>query len=178
MTANGKTVSLLSLGAVSMFAFAVLVMPPLYTLFCEITGIGIRDTESYVPQSADVDTSRVIRVRFDATNDSTITWDFEPETFELKVHPGERVAINYLAKNPTSNDMVAQAVPAVLPTTAFDYFHKTECFCFEQQPLAAGEEAELPLVFIVDQDLPERIDLITLSYTLFDVSDRVTVSQN
>jgi cytochrome c oxidase assembly protein subunit 11 len=33
--------------------------------------------------------------------------------------------------------------------------------------------AELPLQFIVDQDLPRDIGTITLSYTIFDVTDMV-----
>ena len=178
MTDVGKTVAKLGIGAVLMFGFAVFVMPPLYTLFCEITGIGIRESTAYQPAESGIDTSRTVRVRFGASNDATISWRFEPEMFEIEVHPGERVEVNYLAHNPTRRDMVGQAIPAILPTTAFDYFHKTECFCFNQQPLAAGESAKLPLVFIVDRDLPQRIDLITLSYTLFDVTNRVQLGQN
>jgi cytochrome c oxidase assembly protein subunit 11 len=34
--------------------------------------------------------------------------------------------------------------------------------------------ADMPLQFIVDQDLPRDIHTITLSYTLFDVTDSVT----
>jgi cytochrome c oxidase assembly protein subunit 11 len=178
MNATGKTVTKLTLGAVAMFVFAIFVMPPLYQLFCEVVGVGIRESEVYTPASAEVDYSRTVRVRFDASNDATISWQFKPAVFEVEVHPGERTEIHYLAHNPTRKDMVAQAIPGVLPIGAFDYFHKTECFCFNQQPLAAGESAELPLVFIVDKDLPERIDVITLSYTLFDVTDRMVISQN
>ena len=68
--------------------------------------------------------------------------------------------------------MVAQAIPNVLPNNAADYFHKTECFCFNSQPLAAGEQAELDLVFIIDPDLPVSVNTVTLSYTLFDITDR------
>jgi cytochrome c oxidase assembly protein subunit 11 len=69
--------------------------------------------------------------------------------------------------------MVGQAIPNVLPNNAADYFHKTECFCFENQPLVANEQAELGLVFIIDQDLPESVNTITLSYTLFDITDQM-----
>ena len=178
MTDVGKTAVKLGIGAVLMFGLAVFVMPPLSTLFCELTGIGIRETTAYQPAESGVDTSRTVRVRFDASNDATMPWEFEPGQFEVEVHPGERVEISYMARNTTRRDMVGQAIPAILPTAAFDYFHKTECFCFNQQPLAAGESAELPLVFIVDRDLPQRIDLITLSYTMFDVTDRVQLGQN
>jgi cytochrome c oxidase assembly protein Cox11 len=31
----------------------------------------------------------------------------------------------------------------------------------------------MPLVFNIDKDLPKEVSVITLAYTLFDVSDRV-----
>ena len=57
------------------------------------------------------------------------------------------------------------------PARAAQYFHKTECFCFNHQPLDGGTATEMPLQFIVDQDLPKDIKTITLSYTIFDVTD-------
>ena len=70
--------------------------------------------------------------------------------------------------------MVAQAVPSLVPFKAAEYFHKTECFCFNRQPLAAGKSADLPLSFIVDIGIPKQIHTITLSYTLFDITERAT----
>ena len=67
--------------------------------------------------------------------------------------------------------MVAQAIPSVAPGRAAAYFHKTECFCFNQQALAGGEVVEMPLKFIVDRDVPDNVNTITLSYTLFDITE-------
>ena len=50
--------------------------------------------------------------------------------------------------------------------------HKTECFCFEQQQLAEGEDLDMPLRFIIDSNLPKDVKTLTLSYTLFDITDR------
>jgi cytochrome c oxidase assembly protein subunit 11 len=58
----------------------------------------------------------------------------------------------------------------VSPSRAAEYFHKTECFCFNQQPLDGRTSAEMPLQFIIDRELPDDISTITLSYTLFDVT--------
>jgi len=79
----------------------------------------------------------------------------------------------FYAANPTTASMIAQAIPSVSPSRAAEFFHKTECFCFEQQPLDGESEAQMPLQFIVDQDLPADIKTITLSYTLFDVTSLV-----
>ena len=174
MQANHTIVIKAVIGVIAMFAFAIFVMPPLYDLFCEVTGIGDKSAEQYQGPVSTVDTSRTVTVQFIATNQATMPWIFEPKMFEVKVHPGESTLIAYYAKNNTKRDMVAQAIPNVAPAAANKYFHKTECFCFNNQPLKAGEEADLDLVFIVDRDLPKSINTITLSYSLFDITASVT----
>lgn len=161
-------------GAVAMFFFAIFVLPPIYDVFCEVTGLGGKTGGQYVAEAAGIDTSRTVRVQFVATNNGAMPWQFKPLLKEVSVHPGEAVPVQFWAKNTTGRNMVAQAIPSVSPANAARYFHKTECFCFNQQPLEAGEDAELPLVFIVDRDLPGAVNTITLSYTLFDVTERVS----
>ena len=65
---------------------------------------------------------------------------------------------------------MGQAVPSVSPGRAASYFNKTECFCFVQQNFEAKESKEMPLIFVVDPDLPKDVDTVTLSYTFFDVT--------
>ncbi|GAA5315971.1 MAG: cytochrome c oxidase assembly protein [Candidatus Pelagadaptatus aseana] len=161
---------------VGMFVFAVWIMPPLYDVFCEVTGLNGKTGDKYEAVAIEVDTSRTVKVQFLATNNEGMPWSFEPMLDSIEVHPGQEMEIRYLARNPTSEDMVGQAVPSVVPFKAAEYFHKTECFCFNQQPLPGGESAELPLRFIVDQDIPDQVRTITLSYTLFDITDRATVA--
>ncbi|MFT5037529.1 MAG: cytochrome c oxidase assembly protein subunit 11 [Flavobacteriaceae bacterium] len=165
----------LSMTAVAMFAFAVFALPPMYDLFCEITGIGGKTGGAYTASEITIDTSRKVEVQFVAANNATIPWDFYPTEDKVFVHPGESRKVTFFARNKTGNDMVGQAIPNVLPNNAADYFHKTECFCFNSQPLGAGQEAELEVVFILDPDLPVSVNTVTLSYTLFDITDRVAM---
>ena len=74
--------------------------------------------------------------------------------------------------------MVGQAVPSVTPFHAAEFLHKTECFCFEQQQLADGEELIMPLRFIVDSQIPESVKTLTLSYTLYDVTEEIGLAKN
>ncbi|HAS23338.1 MAG TPA: cytochrome c oxidase assembly protein, partial [Idiomarina loihiensis] len=76
----------------------------------------------------------------------------------------------FLAGNPTSSNMIAQAIPSVAPAEASLYLNKVECFCFNQQPLAAGAETEMPMQFYLDPDIPDHITTFTLSYTLYDMT--------
>jgi cytochrome c oxidase assembly protein subunit 11 len=69
---------------------------------------------------------------------------------------------------------VAQAVPNIAPSEVAAYFHKTECFCFSPQKFSAGEGRQMPVRFIVDPALPQHIELITLAYTFYDESSRVS----
>ena len=70
-------------------------------------------------------------------------------------------------------------MPSVTPGVAAKYLNKIECFCFNHQPLGGGENAELPLVFYIDPDLPKEIETLTLAYTLFNVAtDNPTVEQH
>ena len=165
------TVAKLGAVAAAMFAFVFVVMVPLYDVLCDALGInGKTSSEAYTSVVAQVDESRSVKVQFIATNNDGMPWAFSPDVTEMVVHPGAANDMVFFAANPTASSMIAQAIPSVSPARAAEYFHKTECFCFEQQPLDGNSEAEMPLQFIVDQDLPADIKTITLSYTLFDVT--------
>lgn len=158
--------------AVVMFAFVFVVMVPLYNVLCDALGInGKTSGEAYTSVPAAVDASRTITVQFVATNNEGMPWEFGPTTTAMKVHPGAVNDTAFHARNPLPRPMVAQAIPSISPSRAAEYFHKTECFCFHQQPLDGESSAELPLQFIVDRDLPADIRTITLSYTIFDVTE-------
>lgn len=166
------TVTKLVTVAVAMFAFVFVVMVPLYDVLCDALGInGKTAGQAYTAAPAAVDESRTITVQFVATNNEGMPWEFSPSVTAMKVHPGAVNDTVFHARNPMPLPMVAQAIPSVSPARAAEYFHKTECFCFNRQPLDGDSAAELPLQFIVDQDLPADISTITLAYTIFDVTD-------
>ncbi len=174
LSANPAVDTVIKLVAVAaaMFAFVFVVMVPLYDVLCDALGInGKTSGEAYTAVEATVDESRTITVQFVATNNENMPWEFGPSQTAMKVHPGAVNDTIFHARNPLQRAMVAQAIPSVSPARAAEYFHKTECFCFNQQPLEGETSAEMPLQFIIDQDLPRDIRTITLSYTIFDVTD-------
>lgn len=158
--------------AVAMFAFVFVVMVPLYNVLCDALGInGKTAGQAYTAVQTGVDESREITIQFVATNNNGMPWEFRPQQTIMRVNPGASNETVFLARNPMPDAMVAQAIPSVSPSRAAEYFHKTECFCFNQQPLDGRSDAEMPLQFIIDRDLPADIRTITLSYTLFDVTE-------
>lgn len=154
---------------VAMFGFGYALVP-LYDVLCDITGLN---GKTGVVQAADVvepvDTSRLVTVQFTGTVNSRLPWAFTPTQRELRVHPGQIYEASFEARNLTDRAVVGQAVPSVAPLQAATYFNKTECFCFTQQTLQAGETRTMPLRFVLDRDLPPGVTTVTLSYTFFRV---------
>jgi len=160
------TVRLLAF-ALGMFAFGFLVLPPLYNVFCDITGFGGRANLTPAAAVEQPDETRTVRVEFVTTVNSYAPWEFSADVDSMEVHPGRMYYATFTATNRADEELVAQAVPSIAPLVANEHFKKIECFCFTSQDFAGGETRTLPLQFIVDPGLPEYVDTITLSYTLF-----------
>jgi len=182
-TADKKIIGKLLLLVVVMFGFGFALVP-LYDVFCDVTGLNGKTGDKVNFESAPiVDDSRTIRVTFLASLNENMPWSFKPQQSFIDVHPGVPTTINYIAKNTSSKSMTGQAVPSVAPGLAAAYFQKTECFCFTQQELKAGEEKLMPVTFIVNSELNRSIGEIVLSYTFFtskeqksDLSEPVAVT--
>ncbi len=168
---NRRTTLWLAGLVVGMFGFGYALIP-LYNVFCEITGIGgkgIQIAEGQAP-STTVDLERTVTVEFTGAVMGGLPWQMEPAR-KVTVHPGETARITYRTTNLASTDVVGQAVPSVTPPRATRHFVKTECFCFSNQTLAAGETREMPLVFRIDPNLPKEVKTITLSYAFYRAGD-------
>lgn len=167
------TLPVLFLVPLLMFGFGYL-MVPIYNVFCDITGLNGKTGAISISEASQltVDEERLVKVEFTGSLNMYAPWQFEPEVTSMMVHPGKQYSTNYVATNKLAKSLVGQAVPSVSPGRAASYFNKTECFCFVQQSFEAKETREMPLVFIVDPELPKDVDTVTLSYTFFDVTDK------
>lgn len=166
-TDHKKIIRNLWVVVVLMFGFGFALVP-LYDVFCSVTGLNGKTGEQYVSDvKIPINTTREIKVEFLTTLNEGMPWEFRPLTSSVKVHPGEATRIEFIVKNTTDRDMVGQAIPSVAPGLAAAYFQKTECFCFTEQPLKAGEEKTMPVLFIIDPSIDEDVHEVTLSYTFF-----------
>ena len=171
-----KLVSILAAVVLGMFAFGFALVP-IYNSLCKTLGInGKTNAEAiaFDPTTATVAKDRTVWVEFVATNNSSVPWAFYPKIDKLAVHPGEIAKLAFYAENKTDHPMTVQAIPSVTPGIAAKFLKKTECFCFTQQTLNGHEAMDMPLLFHLDADLPANVKTITLAYTLFDVTNRVT----
>lgn len=167
---NASLAARLVLFATGMFVFGFFALPPLYEVFCEITGFGGRTNTTALVVDEAPDLSRDIRIEFVTTVNNYAPWKFEATVDSMTVNPGKMYYATFSATNLSGEERIGQAVPSVAPVTASEYFQKIECFCFISQDFTANEQRSLPLQFIVDPNLPDYVDTITLSYTYFESS--------
>ncbi len=164
---------------VLMFGFGFALVP-MYNVFCDVFGIngktGIEATAVVEPTV--MDEERWINVEFVTTLNQNMPWHFKPTVKKIRVHPGQTTTVNFLAENHTDREMVGQAIPSVSPGWAANYFKKTECFCFNHQPLAAGESKEMGVRFFIDPEIPRKVTTLTLSYTFFDITEKAKAPSN
>ena len=167
--ASAKTFRTIALVSAASFVFAFSLVP-LYRIACEkVFGIKLEQGPAGEQHVAGlvVDETRTITVEFDGTVNSKLPWAFKPQVLSMQVHPGRTYEANYIARNTSDHAIVGNAAPSVAPSTASTFFNKTECFCFTEQLLHAGEERLMPVRFIVDPALPANVTTLTLSYTFF-----------
>lgn len=161
------------LGAVAMLGVGYAAVP-LYNLFCRVTGFG---GTTQVATQAEADAAAraavnapTISIRFDATTDRNLPWDFKPVQTTETVRIGQRSLAFFTAKNNSSEPITGVASFNVEPDQAGRYFNKVQCFCFSEQTIQPGEELRMPVLYYVDPEAMKDpnmkdVEQITLSYT-------------
>lgn len=165
-TANATLLKKLGVIVIGMFGFGYLLVP-FYEKICQAT--GLRNIASPdVVTNTQVDATRSVRVEFDS-NLRNLPWGFRPIDTVAVVNPGQLHQVVYEVSNRTNRPMTGQAIPSYAPQEASRYFRKLDCFCFSKQTLQPGEVRRMPVVFVIDPQVPPEIATVTLSYTFFEV---------
>lgn len=173
MALDGKTKTLATTVGVVVFMGAMAwAAVPLYDWFCRVTGYGGATGVAEAIDGRVLD--QTIKVRFDASLEKGMPWEFKPVQQEMTLRIGEEGMAFYEAYNPTDRPVAGSASYNVAPFGAGGYFSKIDCFCFEEQVLQPGERVQMPVVFFVDPDIVDDVDAnrsrhITLSYTFYEI---------
>ncbi|WP_299892099.1 cytochrome c oxidase assembly protein [uncultured Ruegeria sp.] len=171
LTGPQKTVAQ-TVGVVVLMGGLAWASVPFYDWFCRVTGFG--GTTGVAEAAPEDILDRTVTVRFDASKDKDMAWEFKPVAREMEVRIGETGLAFYEAYNPTDRPIAGQASYNVAPYSAGGYFQKIACFCFEEQVLQPGERVEMPVSFFVDPEIVEDLEAkyvhtITLSYTFYEI---------
>ena len=151
--------------ALVMFGFAF-AMAPLYRVFCDVTGIN-RDAAQALAINTQVDTSRLVLVQLLASVEDASQWRLHPPAAAIPAHPGELIQVDFELENLADQAVSGHAVASYAPAVAARYFRKIECFCFREQHLAPLERRVLPVMFVLDRQIPPDLGVVTLSYAFF-----------
>ena len=149
------------------FTFALV---PLYDVLCSAFGINGKTADISLEKSLSyqVDADRKLDLRFLGTVSTGLPITFKPLVEEIgEVNTGKFYTINYEVKNMSDEVVVARAVPSVMPAQASLYFKKLYCFCFSDQTFQPKETRIMPLRFVVENEIPEKVKAIALSYTFY-----------
>ena len=155
-----------------MFSFSYMLVP-LYDIFCEITGLNGKTNQERVLVVNENPAERFVTVKFTSTVANSAPFTFEPIDREMVVQVGKIYNTFYTLTNNTTSVKHATASPSVVPHEDAEYFKKIECFCFSQQQINGLETKELPLQFIIDNELDNDTRTLILSYTMFNTTDQV-----
>ncbi len=164
-TAAKMTAVVLTMGALAWASV------PFYDWFCRVTGYG--GETNIAAAGSDLILDQTIKIRFDASLERGMPWEFKPLQREMELRIGETGLAFYEAYNPTDRVIAGTASYNVAPFSAGYYFSKIDCFCFEEQVLQPGERATMPVTFFVDPEIINDRDAkfakaITLSYTFHE----------
>ncbi len=145
---------------------------PLYDAFCRVTGWGGTTQVSDVLPAENQILDREVTVRFDANVARDLPWDFSAETKSATLRIGARGFANFVSKNRSHKPVAGTALFNVTPLKAGKYFHKIQCFCFDEQILAPAQRVDMPVMFYVDPAIADDpnlddVKVITLSYSFF-----------
>ena len=145
---------------------------PFYNWFCRVTGFS--GTTGVAEAGSDTILDQTIKVRFDASLERGMPWEFKPVQHTMELRIGETGLAFFEAYNPTDHPVAGQASYNVFPYEAGGFFQKIECFCFTEQVLAPGERVQMPVTFYVDPEIVDDMDAkyvhsITLSYTFHEI---------
>ena len=174
MTAvNGKQRTLFqTIGLVLIMGGLAWASVPFYDWFCRVTGFS--GVTAVATGDSEIILDKTIKIRFDASLERDMPWDFKPVQREMTLRIGETGLAFYEAYNPTDRPVAGSASYNVAPFDAGGFFAKIDCFCFEEQVLQPGERVQMPVTFYVDPAIVEDRDAkyaksITLSYTFYEI---------
>ena len=169
---GAKRTAVMLFALVAVMASLSFAAVPFYDWFCRTTGYAGATVKG---TGSDLVLDKTVTIRFDASLEAGMSWEFRPMQREMVVKIGETGLAFFEAYNPTDRAIAGQASYNVTPDAAGGFFTKIDCFCFTLQVLQPKERVEMPVTFYVDpamvtDEAGRFIKHITLSYT-FHIAD-------
>jgi cytochrome c oxidase assembly protein subunit 11 len=172
-----KSIIYFIIGLISLIFSLSYLAVPIYKLFCSQTGYGgtVQINKNIRPEIIQINSEKII-INFTSQIDPFLPLYFKENQKELTIIPGESTLAFYTSKNLSNKTLYGISTYNITPAKAGIYFHKIECFCFDEQRWKPHESIEMPILFYIDpliltDPATKDINSISISYTFFN-SDR------
>ena len=145
---------------------------PFYDWFCRVTGFG--GTPGVATAGADDVLDQTIKIRFDASKERDMPWEFKPMAREMEIGSAKPVwPFTRPIIRPT-NPLPGSPATTSRPTRQVVFSSRSTASAFTEQVLQPGERVEMPVTFYVDPEIVTDRDAkythtITLSYTFYEI---------
>lgn len=171
---RNRVIGLSAAGVIAGMVGLAFASVPLYRMFCQVTGYNgtVQVGGGAAPGAPAGAAAKLLTIRFNANTHPGLPWRFGPDQPSMPLRVGEEGMAYYFAQNLSAVPVTGVATYNVTPEVAGKYFHKTACFCFDEQTLEGGQKVDMPIAFWVDPKIAEdpntrEIRTITISYTFF-----------
>jgi len=165
----------LSAFALAMMVFFLFGFSGFYGLWCKITGTQMNpNNPSALPM---VVGERQVKVYFDSKTYDNLPVRFYASEAEVTVRVGEDRLTHYRFKNLSDAPVRFRPIHMVSPNIASKHFSMKVCFCFNDQTIGPGESVEFPVMFAFNPEMDERVQTVTVSYSIHRIADDADQSE-
>jgi cytochrome c oxidase assembly protein subunit 11 len=163
-----KWIAALILVPFAMLVISIYAMPPMYRLWCKISGTQLSPNNPNAAAAVGRHTGRYIDVFFEANVSDNLPVRFWADEPKQQVEVGVDGRNVYHFHNLSDHVIRFRPVHYISPINASTQFGMKVCFCFNDQEMQPGEEKSYPVVFTFAPGLDQRIHTVSICYTLFE----------
>ncbi len=169
--ANNRLLLILGLIAIGSMLFFLFGFRSFYRMWCSITGTRLNPNNPEIALATPTATGRFLKVHFESKVFDGLPIRFAVETVEDHIEVGRDARNTYRITNLSDRELQIRPVHQVAPINATPSFGMRICFCFQNQILKPHEEKVFPVVYRFAPDLDQRINDVSLCYSIFDIAD-------
>lgn len=175
---NRRLLLVLSGVAVVMVLFAFVVLPPIYTFFCEKGGGQYQPNNPQVVSGAVVSTGRYIEVFFESKVFDSLPVRFWADVPRQVIEVGGEQRNTYHFQNLSSQPVRFRPIHQVSPSQIAKSFGMPVCFCFNDQEIGAGETRSWPVVYRIAAEADSRVKDMTICYSLLALVEGESLAES
>ncbi len=171
---------LLGMVAVAMAYLALAKFPELYGMFCRAIGVEVNPQGARTAVASGQHSGRFIDIIFEGVAMDGLPVHFYPDHPELRLELGTDATNVYHFKNVSNHTVSFRPIHQISPAAAArpEAFALRVCFCFANQTIPAGETRDFPVTFTFTPALNERINTVTVRYSLFAIDENAPLTED